>query len=530
MDISRVVEQRFHRLGWVTAHADTLCLVLAAAIPAVIYLSTMPPTVYGLDSAELSVGAYTLGLVHPPGYPLYLLFGKAFTWVPVGDVGFRMNLMSAAFGVLTLILVYTIARRLTQDVVIALATALLIGFAWYFWTDAIVAEVYTLQSAVTLGLLWLLLKWREARRPPWLYTFALVAGLGFANYPATALLAPGAIAFIWLTDHRPPPSPSPNKPGERAFENWRRLAAVSALFAAGCLVYAYLPLRYLARPAFNYMGTYDATGTFHPTDLTSLSGLWYVATGGPFRGLAFGYSAADLLRQAGQYTYFLWGNFLGVGLPLGMLGLIHGWQRDRTVAIASGLMYTIYTAFFVSYQVVDKHTMFLPGYVIWALWIAWGYSAMVEWAGAAPSNPPVSQKAGRRGGRRGGWGGALRVGGLAIAAGALIVNFSLADVSWDRRAYDNATAMLEAAQENALVLADWGYAAPIYYLQLVENRRPDVEVVNNFFISYADRRQLITRSLEGRPVYIVSVEPDRNAAALYELEAAGPGFRVLGTR
>jgi hypothetical protein len=513
MDLSRLVGQRFHRLGRLAAHADTLCLVLAAAIPAAVYLITMPPTVYGLDSAELTVGAYTLGLVHPPGYPLYLLLGKLFTWVPVGDVGFRMNLMSAAFGVLTLILVFSIARRLTRDVVVALATTLLLGFGWYFWTDAIVAEVYTLQSAITVGLLWLLLQWRESARRAWLYAFALVAGLGVANYPATALLAPGVIAFIWLTDRHPPPPPhSPRKLRDGGGRGGpRRLATMMTLFAVGYLVYAYLPVRYLARPPFNYMGKYDATGSFYPTNLTSLSGLWYVATGGPFRGLAFGYSGAQLLRQVAQYTYSLWGNFLGVGLPLGVLGLIHGWQRDRTVAISSGLMYTLYTAFFISYRVVDKHTMFLPGYVIWALWIAWGYSTMLKWAGAN-------------------WRPALRVGGLTVATGALIVNFSLADVSWDRRAYDNAAAMLAAAADNALVLADWGYAAPISYLQLVENRRPDVEVVNNFFISYADSRQLITRSVADRPVYIVSVEPDRSADAQYELEAAGPGFRVLGTK
>jgi 4-amino-4-deoxy-L-arabinose transferase-like glycosyltransferase len=495
MDVSRAVEQRFQRTRGVTRHAGKLGLMLTAAVPTLAYLLTMPPTVYGLDSAELTVGAYTLGLVHPPGYPLYLLLGKLFTWLPVGDVGFRTNLMSAAFGVLTLMFVYSIARRLTRDTVVALAAALFLGFSWYFWTDAIVAEVYTLQSAVSAGLLWLLLVWRATRNAKWLYAFALVAGLGFANYPATALLAPGLLAFIWLTDRR-------------ALLDGRRFVVVSAIFAVGCLVYAYLPVRYLARPAFNYMGTYDAAGIFRPTDLTSLSELWYVATGGPFHGLAFAYTAPELLGQIAQYTYFLWGNFLGVGLPLGVLGLIHGWQRDRTVAIASGLMYTIYAAFFISYRVVDKHTMFLPSYVIWALWIAWGYSAVLEWASVK-------------------WQPAVRAGGLVVAAGALIVNFSLADVSWDRRAHDNAAAMLKAAEQNALVLADWGYAAPMSYLQLVESRRPDVEVVNNFLISYADAQELVARSIERRPVYIVSVEPDRSAAARYELQVAGPGFRVL---
>ena len=85
------------------------------AVPAVIflttlgvYLRTMAPTVYNLDSAELATGAYTLAIVHPPGYPTYLLVGKLFTWLPVGDVGYRLNLMSGTFGALTVTCVYLI--------------------------------------------------------------------------------------------------------------------------------------------------------------------------------------------------------------------------------------------------------------------------------------------------------------------------------------------------------------------------------------------------------------------------------------
>ncbi len=547
MGIARAMGQRTRGLGELTRSRPALLTLCAVILPTIVYLQTMAPTVYGLDSAELSVGAYTLGLVHQPGYPLYLLLGKLFTLLPVGDVGYRLNLMSAVFGILTVLLVYVVACRLTGQPVAALGAALFLAFSWYFWTDAIVAEVYTLQAALTVGLLWVLLVWREVtsahtperdhqlgvevekrvmtrrhalisfgheipsmervtarqsagqdRRPHLLYAFAFLAGLGFANYPATGLLAPGFVAFIWLTDRRALLSP-------------RRLAAMAALFGAGCLVYLYLPLRYLAGPAFNYMGRYDASGVFHPLNLTDPATLWWSLTGGPFQGLMFGYRFSELMHQAGQYLYFLWGNFLAVGLPLGLMGLIHGWQRDRTIAISTGLVYIIYTIFFINYRVVDKHTMFLPTYVIWALWIAWGYQALVEWAGAA-------------------WRPALQTAFLAVAAVAFFVNFPLADVSWDRRAYENAANMLAAVEPDALVLADWGYAAPMAYLQLTERRRPDVQVINRFFISFSDTRRLIDRAIQSRPVYVVSVEPDRTTESMYELEAAGPGFRILSIK
>lgn len=414
MDVSRAVGRRAQRFGRLTRSRQALFALSAVVLPAIVCLRTMPPTVYGLDSAELSVGAYTLGLVHAPGYPLYLLLGKLFTFLPLGDVGYRLNLMSAVFGIVTILLVYIIARRLTGHPVVALAAALLLAFSWYFWTDAIIAEVYTLQAAFTAGLLWLLLIWRERREPHWLYSFALLAGLSFANYPATGLIAPGLAVFVWLTDRK-------------VFLSPRCLIPMVGLFVSGLLVYLYLPLRYLAHPSFNYMGRYDADGIFHAANLTDPATLWWMLSGGPFKGLMLGYGPGEVIRQAGQYVYFLWGNFLAVGLPLGVVGLVRGWQRDRIAAISTGLMYFVYTLFFVNYRVVDKHTMFLPGYVLWALWIAWGYEALIEWMGSP-------------------WRPALQAVYVAIAIIALFVNFPLADVSWDRHPCDNAADMLAVAE------------------------------------------------------------------------------------
>jgi hypothetical protein len=62
-----------------------------------VYLKTLAPGVFGFDSAELATGVFTQGIVHPPGYPLYLLIGKLFTFLPIRDVAYRLNLMSACF-------------------------------------------------------------------------------------------------------------------------------------------------------------------------------------------------------------------------------------------------------------------------------------------------------------------------------------------------------------------------------------------------------------------------------------------------
>ena len=92
-----------------------VCLLGASGL----YLSTLAPTVQAFDSAELTVGAYTLGFVHAPGYPLYMVLGHLFGQIPIGDIGFRLNLMSAVFGVSTVLVLYLLLLLLATAALLA---------------------------------------------------------------------------------------------------------------------------------------------------------------------------------------------------------------------------------------------------------------------------------------------------------------------------------------------------------------------------------------------------------------------------
>ena len=122
-------------------------VLLAFAVPLVAYLFTLAPTVFRYDSAEFSA----------TGYPLYMMLGKLFTFLPVGDVGYRLNLMSALFGAGVVAVLYQLLYLLTFRRVLSLATALFFGFSYYFWTSAVVAEVYTLHALLTGAVLLLTL-------------------------------------------------------------------------------------------------------------------------------------------------------------------------------------------------------------------------------------------------------------------------------------------------------------------------------------------------------------------------------------
>ncbi len=64
------------------------------------------------DSGDMITSAYTLGIAHPPGYPLYVLLGKFFTIIiPFGNIAYRINLMSVFFGALSCGILYLLIKK-----------------------------------------------------------------------------------------------------------------------------------------------------------------------------------------------------------------------------------------------------------------------------------------------------------------------------------------------------------------------------------------------------------------------------------
>ncbi|MBP8242659.1 MAG: DUF2723 domain-containing protein, partial [Thermoflexales bacterium] len=121
--------------------------LLSAAICFGFYLSTLAPGALGGDAGELQVVPYTLTLAHPTGYPLLTLLGKV--WVTLfgfGAIAWRLNLLSAMAGALTVSLVYATVLALTRSVVGAVAAALSLGLSPIVWSQAVLADKYILNA------------------------------------------------------------------------------------------------------------------------------------------------------------------------------------------------------------------------------------------------------------------------------------------------------------------------------------------------------------------------------------------------
>jgi hypothetical protein len=224
--------------------ASTLCGIAALAV----YTATLCPTVSGGDSGELIAVAHTLGIAHPPGYPLYTMLAKVFALVPIGSVAARINFFSAACDALAAFFLCRAAALLAGSVWSGVLAAGLFAFSPLVWPYAVTAEVFALNNLFAAALLWLSTLAQSTPDPDrrWkiLTIAAFVLGLGLTNHHVLALLAGPVLALqvLWLG---------------RATLTRGRLRWLGAAFCLGLLPYLYL----FVAPRFGSEIAWGDTGT-----------------------------------------------------------------------------------------------------------------------------------------------------------------------------------------------------------------------------------------------------------------------------
>jgi hypothetical protein len=430
----------------------------------VLYVGTLAPTIlpYGtpdtLDSPMLQAEVSVLGIGHPTGYPTYMMLTHLFTYLPIGDPAYRINLASAVYGVAAVLVVYLAGLRLCNRTVAAAAGALAFGLSGIFWSQAVISEVYTLEALLVALVVLVLLVWRDTRADRYLLLLAFLVGLSLTHHLTSVLLMPATLAFVFLTDRR-------------AFSKAGLMLKGLGLFFLGLLPFLYLPIRAMMHAPLN------------EADPSTPWRFLLLVTGGSFlaesseKGRHCSPSAltlADPSTKLGLLGGHLLGQFPIILMLVGVLAAVYLLFRDRAAVLLLGVLFfgcLGQTVVYLQLGIEDFYVFVIPAFLAFALCISAGVGTILRWT----ENLAVGSATNR----------ILLISLSVVMLAVPLVGVREAYAAHDRSGNFGGRRTIEAvaryAKRDATILH---HRSPLWYMVLVERRRRDLTLIDPFCTSW----------------------------------------------
>lgn len=437
------------------------------------YLVSMPKTVMLEDDGLFIMSSYFLGIAHPPGYPLHTLIGHLFTQIPIGSVASRVHAMSGFFGALGCTLIALIIMHLVRSRIAAYPAAFMLAWSPVYWSQSIIAEVYTLNAAFFLLVLLLLLDAvhyhatnhnsdaAKKRLTKKLFTIAFFYGLSLTNHWPLMILSSSCYLIIAWPLYK---------------EIAKRFFIIIIAFMIGLTPYLWMYLYTPPPPGYSVMGP-----------INNLDDLWFYISRKGYSSVDNSLTAGvtDKLAYIGFFSTEAFVQLSPLGTLLSLVGLITYWKiigSRISLALLIGFLSTSLLLILLlnfDFSTIKKsviHVYFIPSYTILALWCAFGLLYADNIWKQISSNNKSLQITSRF--------------AFPVFSIALIITLNAKD---NFRHFDNWTkqytnALLANISNNSVVFTDGEITAgPLGYFHLIENIRPDIELRNANGMLYSNR-------------------------------------------
>ena len=411
---------------------------LAALIVALaafgLYQATLLPGVDFGDTGSFQTMVGSPLITPRDGYPLYFALGAAMLRMTGGEPAHGLNLASAIEAAVACGLIVLVAAELSGSIAAGAGAALLFAVSYTFWSQAVIAEVYSLHIALVALTLLLLLRWSNVPTTRRLACFFAVYALAFGNHLSMILLLPGYTLFLLIA--------APD--GWRSLFAPRIIAIATACAVAGALQYVWNLRTLWLLPAPPH-GLADALQRF-----------WFDVTKSDWRDTMVMNVPQSLLRDhLAMYWFDLRQQFGIAGPVLAAAGLVQLTITNAKRAILMAALFAANVLFAFSYNVGDSHVFYLPSHLMLALLTA---PALL-----------LAARAGR-------YGAPAACGLLTLYAGARAYHdFPALDRSRDTRpaaVVDALTAGLDDRRDILLADLNWQIGNGLSYT--VKVKRPDV--------------------------------------------------------
>lgn len=312
---------------WAATHRHEMgAAATSGLISFAVYLWSAAPNVTLLDSGEFIVAAQHFGVPHPTGYPLWTILAWLFQLLPLGNAAWEINLFSGFCGALAVAMASAILTNLLRwflgdslagsvrllPFFMGVSFSLMLAFSVSMWSQATIAEVYTLHALAVAVYLALLYGWvrHPAHDKLMLWAFFVLA-LSFSNHHLTLTLAPLPYLLILLLRRRALPDwifagtltlllgylgfailsqdLRVLKTAIRLFwivaaagslfvilrrgkVRWKLVALLPLAVGAGLLPYAYMPFASSTNPPMNWGYAREQSGFFYSINRSQYAG------------------------------------------------------------------------------------------------------------------------------------------------------------------------------------------------------------------------------------------------------------------
>jgi hypothetical protein len=488
MDVKYNIQERISKIyGQSPIMLDLIIGLLLFLSTFIVYLMHLAPSIFTGDSADATIASYVLGIPHPPGFPVYTWIGHIFTFIPVGDIAYRVNLMSAFFGALVIPIVYMIIRLSAPqpqgsfvDNIASLGGSIIgsmsFAFSIYYWAQAEIAEVYTLNSFFIASMILLALVWAKKRDARLLYLLSLLFGLSLGINAANILFAPSFLVFLFLIDRE-------------ALLNKRTLFYMVVLFSAiGALQLIYLFVRARQGPEYAYM------------DIQNLEDFLYFITASEYSSIPF---SVPLSTGISMYVDFLAKSFSLTGMAIGIIGIALSLRRNILKSAFLASIFVINILFFVQFNSFDIYDKLIPSFMIFSIFIGLGILEVLDLIKTSSKRVPALEAGKKRYFLK-----ILLITLLLIVAAIVpISSYNLYSQEVDRSDSIDVSyflaQVLDEVPANSTIIDVWQTCVPLRYFQIAYNMNPTVEILGADPVDWSGH---IQERISRREVFVLRAE------------------------
>ncbi|MBN1634714.1 MAG: DUF2723 domain-containing protein [Ignavibacteria bacterium] len=446
----------------------------AFVISFIVYILTLAPGVFFVDSGELAVACIKLGIAHPTGYPLFTLIGRIFSLIPSSEPIYILNFASALFSsVAVFIFFYLISyilyltERLNKigsdkkkkfpavpeniNYAISFSASLILAFSFTFWNTANSIEVYNLHKVFLVLLLLVFLKSlysdlqkknETADSGKYWILFAFLTGLSFTNHLSTLYLGFGIMVLYFV------------KYGFNK-ESFKRLLFLIIPFILGISAYIYLFLRSENAPiSWGYPHNWE-------NFVRHISGKQFMVWMNPF-------SIDDVKIK--QFNHFIEIYPRELSIPVLLIiiiGLIELYRKSTKFFIFTLLIFFTTLWIACSYDIYDIDSYFLAAFIISVLWAGIGLQLVYKLISKSDIQENLKKYVSYF---------ILFVAPLFL----LVSNYKSNDESKNKYVSDYTFNVFNSARPNSIIMStQWDFwVSASWYYQYVKGIRPDVLVVD----------------------------------------------------